>query len=59
MKPIDNTTPVYAIKLWSYGGITGINDYLMSDGTIKTCRPSELPIIPRSTTQKKTATLLK
>lgn len=31
-----------AIKAMGYGGSTGINDYLMSDGTIKAMRPSEV-----------------
>ena len=34
---------IYAIKTISYGGLTGINDYLMSDGAIMTCKPTELP----------------
>lgn len=31
-----------AIKMVGYGGCTGINDYLMSDGTIKTMRQHEV-----------------
>lgn len=31
-----------AIKMVGYGGCTGINDYLMSDGSIKTMRPHEV-----------------
>ena len=30
------------IKAMGYGGSTGVNDYLMSDGTIKAMRPSEV-----------------
>lgn len=33
----------YAVECYGYGGCNGINDYLMSDGSILTCRPSELP----------------
>ena len=36
-----------AIETWAYGGITGVNDYLMSDGTIKTMRPDEVVWAPR------------
>lgn len=38
--------PVYAINLWASGGSNGIHDYLMSDGSIRTCKPSELPPLP-------------
>ena len=31
-----------AVKAMGYGGITGINDYLMSDGSIKAMRPREV-----------------
>ena len=31
-----------AIKAMGYGGSTGINDYLMSDGTVKALRPAEV-----------------
>ncbi|PTT42981.1 hypothetical protein DBR23_02325 [Acidovorax sp. HMWF018] len=31
-----------AVKAMGYGGSTGINDYLMSDGTVKAMRPAEV-----------------
>lgn len=39
--PAGGVAPV-AIKMVGYGGCTGINDYLMSDGSIKTMRPHEV-----------------
>ena len=31
----------YIVKIFSHGGITMVNDYLMSDGTIKTMSVEE------------------
>lgn len=31
-----------AVKVHAYGGSTGINDYLMTDGTVKAMRPGEV-----------------
>ncbi len=34
--------PPYAVKAFAYGGSTGVNDYLMTDGSIKAMRPDEV-----------------
>lgn len=34
--------PPYAVKPVGYGGSTGVNDYLMDDGSIKAMRPEEV-----------------
>lgn len=57
MKPIDykiniQDVQIYAVRLWAYGGITGINDYLMSDNSIMAFRPHELPVIPNHLKKK-------
>ncbi len=31
-----------AVRVHAYGGSTGVNDYLMTDGTIKPMRPAEV-----------------
>lgn len=31
-----------AVRSYAYGGSTGINDYLMTDGTVKAMRPEEV-----------------
>ncbi|WP_422846919.1 hypothetical protein ACOYR4_13175 [Acidovorax sp. M14] len=36
-----------AVKAMGYGGSTGINDYLMSDGTVKAMRPAEVKWTPQ------------
>ena len=36
-----------AVKAMGYGGSTGINDYLMSDGTVQAMRPSEVKWAPQ------------
>lgn len=42
---------VVAVKAMGYGGSTGINDYLMSDGTVKAMRPAEVRWATQATTQ--------
>lgn len=39
--------PVVVVKAMGYGGSTGINDYLMSDGTVKAMRPAEVKWAPQ------------
>ena len=39
-----------AVKTMGYGGSTGINDYLMSDGTVKAMRPAEVKWAPQPST---------
>jgi hypothetical protein len=40
-----------AVKAMGYGGSTGINDYLMSDGTVKAMRPAEVRWSAQATPQ--------
>jgi hypothetical protein len=48
--PVVAGEPV-AVKAMGYGGSTGINDYLMSDGTVKAMRPAEVRWATRATPQ--------
>ena len=45
-----------AVKAHSYGGITGINDYLMEDGSVVAMRPSDVVwATPRTSTDESSA----
>lgn len=39
---------VIPLKVYSYGGLTGINDYLMSDGSIKAMSPDQASVLQRN-----------
>lgn len=39
--PAQQPTEPYVVRAHSYGGLTGINDYLMSNGSVVAMRPDE------------------
>ena len=52
-RPKDDTQASLAVAVHAYGGTTGINDYLMADGTIKAMRPDDVvwatqPVAPQA-----------
>lgn len=50
-QPAPSAAAAVAIKAMGYGGSTGINDYLMSDGTVKAMRPAEVKWAPQADSQ--------